>query len=189
MIEKQLRRYLWMLGRNVFYRNLNAIILPHDMWDRCKHRYCSSYSFYPRPSDLSEAFILNSLMGISQIPMMAAPGIPLLSYMKYIASQPTPNTIFICKLNRVEKSVSIPGGNHFQRQEKCILRQEASESRKFAAQGLLTCKGRTITKWYFNGQNKLLWFHWKKKILVEKTWSYFRSSVRFFSWNKIVITF
>lgn len=37
--------------------------------EKCKHHYCSSYSFYASPSDLSESFILNILMDISQIPM------------------------------------------------------------------------------------------------------------------------
>lgn len=37
--------------------------------EKCKHHYCSSYSFYASLSDLLESFILNNVMGISQMPM------------------------------------------------------------------------------------------------------------------------
>lgn len=46
-------------------------LFSHMLYEEetCKHHYCSSYSFYARLSDLSESFIMNNLMVISQIPM------------------------------------------------------------------------------------------------------------------------
>lgn len=61
--------------------------------------------FYFRLSDLSESFILNNLMGISQIPMDCSYN-PIVFTHEIYNITANPNMIFICKFNKVEKSVS-----------------------------------------------------------------------------------
>lgn len=115
--------------------------------EKRKHHYCSSYSFYASLSDLSESFILNNLMGISQIPMVGRScNATAFTHEMCVLSLTKPPIwfLFVNLTGLKKKSVSTPEGNNCQQQAKWMPGQKAGESRKFTLwDGLVVGRGYT----------------------------------------------
>lgn len=97
--------------------------------EKRKHHYCSSYSFYASLSDLSESFILNNLMGISQMPMDGRScNATAFTHEMCIISLTNPPIwfLFVNLTGWKKKSVSTPEGNNYQQQAKWVPGQKAA---------------------------------------------------------------